>query len=165
MTPPPSVDEHRGATFGSYTIVAIGPDDPRAAELLDREFGRMQARLGELHDVSALPGFGAFDGDVLIGVATLKGDELAALVVEPERRREGIGGALVDAATDATWLVTTNDNLDAIRLYQRHGYRMAELHPGGVDRARAELKPEIPVAGSHGIEIHDELVFRKPLSP
>ena len=62
----------------------------------------------------------------------------------------------------AAWLVTTNDNLDAIRLYQRHGFRLAEVHSGAVDRAR-ELKPTIPVMGQHGIEMHDELVFRRVL--
>jgi GNAT superfamily N-acetyltransferase len=163
VTPPPSVDEHRGATFGSFTLAPVSANDPQVVDLIDREFGRLQARLGEIHDVTALRGIGAFDGDELVGVATEAGDELAALVVAPDRRREGIGGALVDASAGA-WLVTTNDNIDAIRLYQRHGYRLAELHVGGVDRAR-ELKPEIPLIGEHGIEIHDELVFRKTLPP
>jgi hypothetical protein len=62
------------------------------------------------------------------------------------------------------WLVTTNDNIDAIRLYQRHGFRLAELHSGGVDRAR-ELKPQIPLMGQQGIEMHDELVFKQLLNP
>src|SRR4051812_29462407 len=160
VTAPPEIDEHRGAGFGAVTIVALAPNDPRAVELVEREFGRMQARLGEIHDVAALPGVGAFDGEELVGAATQAGDELAALVVAPHRRGEGIGGALVDALVDTTWLVTTNDNIDAIRLYQRHGYRLAEVVPGGVDRARA-LKPQIPLVGRYGIEIHDELVFRR----
>ncbi len=159
-SPPPEADQHRGASFGSFTITTVGPEDARVIELIDREFGRWQARLGARHDVAALPGVGAFDGDELVGVATVAGDELAALVVAPHRRGQGIGGALVDAVA-ATWLVTTNDNIDAIRLYQRHGFRLTELHVGGVDRARAELKPEIPVMGQHGIPLHDELVFRR----
>ena len=159
-TAPPAVDEHRGASFGAFTIAPVAPNDPRVVDLIDREFGRLQARLGEIHDVAALPGVGAFDGDVLVGVATEAGDELAALVVAPERRREGIGGALVDASR-GQWLVTTNDNLAAIRLYQRHGFRLSELHVGGVDRSRQTLKPEIPLIGDHGIELHDELVMRR----
>ena len=66
-------------------------------------------------------------------------------------------------ASSGKWLITTNDNLSAIGLYQRHGFRLAELHVGGVDRSRETLKPEIPLVGDHGIEIHDELVFRRDL--
>jgi len=49
------------------------------------------------------------------------------------------------------WLLTTNDNLDALRFYQRRGMRIANVH-----RARA-LKPSIPTVGEHGIEVHDEI--------
>jgi ribosomal protein S18 acetylase RimI-like enzyme len=141
----------------------LQPDDEPAVDALVAADlgGRMQARRGELVDVVALGGFGAWDGDDLVGVATESGDELAALVVASSRRREGIGSALLDAAS-ATWLVTTNDNIDAIRLYQRHGFRIAELHIGGADRSR-ELKPQIPVMGQNGIEMHDELVLRRVL--
>jgi GNAT superfamily N-acetyltransferase len=83
-----------------------------------------------------------------------------------------VGAALVEAVAadavadghDELWLVTTNDNLDALRLYQRHGFRLTELHAGGVDRAR-EMKPQIPLVGKHGIPMHDELVLTRPLTP
>jgi ribosomal protein S18 acetylase RimI-like enzyme len=65
-------------------------------------------------------------------------------------------------AVDQVWLVTTNDNLEALRLYQRHAFRLAELHAGAVDRAR-ELKPSIPLLGDHGIPMHDELVLVRRL--
>jgi hypothetical protein len=55
-------------------------------------------------------------------------------------------------------LVTTNDNIDALRLYQRRGFRLTTLHTGAVDRARM-LKPSIPKLGRHGIPIRDELVL------
>jgi ribosomal protein S18 acetylase RimI-like enzyme len=59
------------------------------------------------------------------------------------------------------WVLTTNDNVDALRFYQRRGFRLAELHPGAVDDSRARLKPEIPEAGEHGIPLRDELVLDK----
>jgi ribosomal protein S18 acetylase RimI-like enzyme len=150
-------------------------DDEAAAALLDRELGgRRQARLGEIHDVLALPGLGAWVGDELVGLVTydVRGSraELAALAVAGAHRGEGIGAALVEAmvdvvgrkAVDQVWLVTTNDNLEALRLYQRHAFRLAELHAGAVDRAR-ELKPSIPLLGDHGIPMHDELVLVRRL--
>src|SRR3954451_2673700 len=97
VTPPPSIDEHHGTGFVPITVARVAAHDPRVVELVDREFGRLQARLGEILDVGALAGFGAFDGDELVGVALESGDELAALVVAPHRRGEGIGGVLVDA--------------------------------------------------------------------
>jgi crotonobetainyl-CoA:carnitine CoA-transferase CaiB-like acyl-CoA transferase len=173
-SPPPEVDEHRGATFGNATIRRLEQDDIAAASVLvDAELGgRMQARMGEVHDVLALPGFGAWDDDRLVGVVTRKDSELAALCVATNRRGSGVAGALVEAlAADAVddghtelWLVTTNDNLDAMRLYQRHGFRLTDVHAGGVDRAR-ELKPQIPLLGAHGIPMRDELVFTRPLGP
>ena len=154
----------------------LEPIDVRAAtDLLDRELGgRHQARLGRLHDVLELPGFGAWDAQELVGVATyeLDGDraELAAIAVSDDHRLRGIGTQLIDAVVAAVesagardvWLVTTNDNLDALRLYQRRGFRLDELHAGALDRARA-LKPAIPRAGRYGIPISDELVLTRSL--
>ena len=54
--------------------------------------------------------------------------------------------------------MTTNDNLPALGLYQRHGFRLVALHPGAVDRARL-VKPSIPALGHPGIPMRDELVL------
>jgi len=54
------------------------------------------------------------------------------------------------------WLITTNDNLDALRLYQRRGFTLAAVHPNAAAEAR-RLKPEIPLIGEYGIPIRDEL--------
>ena len=51
---------------------------------------------------------------------------------------------------------TTNDNVDALRFYQRRGFRLAELRTGAVDRSRQE-KPQIPRVGDYGIPLHDEI--------
>jgi hypothetical protein len=53
-------------------------------------------------------------------------------------------------------LTTTNDNVDALRFYQRRGYRLANLQQGAVDLARRH-KPSIPQVGDYGIPIHDEI--------
>ena len=54
-------------------------------------------------------------------------------------------------------LTTTNDNVDALRFYQRRGFRLVALRPGAVDDARARHKPAIPGTGAHGIPLRDEL--------
>jgi ribosomal protein S18 acetylase RimI-like enzyme len=85
-------------------------------------------------------------------------------------RGGGVGTALLDAAATAArqhratrlWLITTNDNTRALRFYQRRGLRIAAIDPGAVDRSRA-IKPEIPLVGEDGIEIHDEIHLEMPL--
>jgi ribosomal protein S18 acetylase RimI-like enzyme len=153
-------------------------DLPAVAALVDAALGgRRQARLGEVVDVLDLPGVGAWDdAGRLVGVATWTPpgpgtSELAALAVAADRRGTGVGGALVEAAAAAAraggatmqFLVTTNDNLDALRLYQRHGYELADLRPGAVAELR-RLKPAIPEVGAYGIPRRDELVLERPLS-
>jgi ribosomal protein S18 acetylase RimI-like enzyme len=147
-------------------------DDFLAAEL----GGRNQARLDELVDVLALPGFGAFDSDTgaLVGVATydIGGEraELAALGVSSAHRRQGIATSLIEAVVAEVaaqhvrdlWLVTTNDNVDALRLYQRLGFRLVELRRDAITRSR-RLKPAIPEVGDHGIPMRDELVLSTPV--
>ena len=62
------------------------------------------------------------------------------------------------------WLITTNDNVDALRL-QRRGCRLAALHRGAVDDSRARLKPEIPEIGGYQIPLRDELELEQELAP
>jgi GNAT superfamily N-acetyltransferase len=133
--------------------------------------GRRQVRLDEAIDVLALPGFAAVDitnGSRLAGVATWSAErgEFACLGVAPEARRIGVATTLVEAVLgaarraglDRLWLTTTNDNLAALALYRRCGFRIVRVVAGGVDRAQ-ELKPSIPLIGAHGIPVHDELVL------
>jgi ribosomal protein S18 acetylase RimI-like enzyme len=144
-------------------------DEAWATELLGGALGgRMQARRGELVDVLDAEGLVAELDGRPAGLLTFRTDdtpavELAALAVA--RSGQGIGSALVAALVDEAtrrearriWLVTTNDNLAALRLYQRRGFRLAALRPGAVDRARAELKPSIGDVAANGIPIRDEL--------
>jgi ribosomal protein S18 acetylase RimI-like enzyme len=127
--------------------------------------GRLQARRGELHDVLALPGFVAEADGERVGILTYRiddeGCEVAVLVVL--RRQGGIGTALLDAlraqvgSGGRLWVVTTNDNLGALRFYQRRGFVLRSLRPGAVDQARQGLKPSIGRTGEHGIPLRDEL--------
>ena len=54
------------------------------------------------------------------------------------------------------WLITTNDNVRALRFYQRYGFDRVALHRNAVDAART-LKPQIPRVGLDGIPVRHEL--------
>jgi len=128
---------------------------------------------GRVHDASHLPALVAVKGDELVGLATFTFTdaecELVTLDALPER--EGIGSALLARVAEQAaergcrrvWLITTNDNINAIRFYQRRGMRLVAVHSGAVDEAR-RIKPTIPAIGEHGIPIHDELEFELQLS-
>ncbi|MDD2956623.1 MAG: GNAT family N-acetyltransferase [Oscillospiraceae bacterium] len=78
----------------------------------------------------------------------------------------GVASALLRAAIDAAkakgcariWLIITNDNIHAIRFYQKFGFDLAALHHNAVAAAR-EIKPSIPLIGEDGIPIRHELEF------
>lgn len=122
---------------------------------------------GEQIRLAELPGFVAIDGDEVAGHAGYRfaddSCELVAIAVEP--RRSGIGSALLDAVITAAraagsrrvWLTTTNDNLDALRFYQRRGFRLSALRSGVVEEARRRLKPDLPPTGEYDIPMRDEL--------
>ena len=127
---------------------------------------------GRSQDAACLPAFVCVDGDDVIGVATfcISGGECELVTIDALRERAGVGSALLAAvAEEATrqacrrvWLVTTNDNLTALRFYQRRGLRIVAVHPGAVDEARS-MKPSIPSVGEDGIPIHDELELELPI--
>jgi ribosomal protein S18 acetylase RimI-like enzyme len=59
-------------------------------------------------------------------------------------------------------LITTNDNTDALRFYQRRGYDIIALYRDAMDAVR-RLKPEVPLVGMHGIALRHEIELAKPL--
>jgi ribosomal protein S18 acetylase RimI-like enzyme len=78
----------------------------------------------------------------------------------------GIGTALLNAAAEDArsrgckrlWLITINDNLDAIRFYHKRGMTIAAVHVNALEESR-RIKPAIPKIGMHGIPMRDEIEF------
>lgn len=118
------------------------------------------------------PGFAIFDGQDLQGLVTyrISGRSCEVTSLDSFIENTGIGTALLAAVEDAArkagcsrvFLVTTNDNLNALRFYQKRGYRLSALRPGAVIESR-RLKPQIPELGENGIPLRDELELEKIL--
>lgn len=53
-------------------------------------------------------------------------------------------------------VITTNDNLDGLRFYQRQGFVLERIYKKAVERSR-KIKPEIPKIGVYKIPIRDEI--------
>jgi GNAT superfamily N-acetyltransferase len=140
-----------------------------AIERLAREWGDPVRVRGEAYTFEDCEIFIAGDIEGLAAVC-LRDRPIAELVaINAFGRGRGIGTALIEAVVaslqgfDTLRLTTTNDNLDALRFYQRRGFRLSALRPGAVDEAR-RLKPSIPVVGDYAISVRDELdlVLRLP---
>ena len=121
----------------------------------------------ERMEPAALPGFAAMIGDRIVGHVSYRiaAGQCELVSIHAEPRTAGTGSRLVEAVVAAArqiectsvWLTTTNDNLDALRFYQRRGFRLVRLRPGAMDEARRILKPELPAIGSYGIPMRDEV--------
>jgi len=121
-----------------------------------------------------LPGFVAEVENQPVGVITyqIRNTDCELVTLNCTPRLSGIGTALmhtveetaIEAGCKRCWMVTTNDNLDALRFYQRRGYRLSAIHYGAVTAAR-NVKPVIPIVGEYGIELQDEVVLEKKLKP
>jgi ribosomal protein S18 acetylase RimI-like enzyme len=144
-------------------------DDDRAwaAEVEADSWGApVVARLGELVDPTGLPGFVALLDGERAGLATfaVRGAECELVTIRSLDESRGIGRALLDATRAAAveagcsrlWLITTNNNIRALRVYQRWGLDLVALHRDAVAVGR-RLKPSIPERDDDGIPIRHEL--------
>ncbi len=140
---------------------------PWLAGQLRRAWGATEVvSRGRVHDAAQLPALVSVDGDEVTGVATYAVENGACelVTIDALRPPSGVGTALINAvAAEARaagarrlWLITTNDNLDALRFYQRRGFRLVAVHRDAVAESR-RLKPAIPEVGSFGIPLRDEL--------
>lgn len=121
---------------------------------------------GRLFDLTTLPGFVALAGERPVGLLTYHisdgGCEVTSL--NSGYPGGGVGSALIEAARETAekagcwrlWLITTNDNLHALRFYQRRGFTLVAVHQDSLREAR-RLKPEIPFIGLDGIPLRDEI--------
>ena len=165
-----SLPNGRGETRPGRVQVRALADADRgaAARFLEQQWGSaVQVAHGSVFRPAELPGLIAqTPGQPMAGLLTyeIRGTVLEIVTLNAVPRRAGIGTALVEEAVAEAArrgcrevrLTTTNDNIGALRFYQRRGFRLVELRPGAVTRARA-AKPEIPLTGEHGIPLRDEL--------
>jgi L-aminopeptidase/D-esterase-like protein len=136
-----------------------------------REWGAPEVvARGVVYRPAELAGFKAVSEGQTVGLVTLSVEGETCAVVTLNSLLPGAGTALLQAAEryarahgcTSLRLVTTNDNLAALRFSQRRGLRIAAAYPGAVEAAR-RIKPQIPLVGAGGIPIRDEIELVKEL--
>jgi N-acetylglutamate synthase-like GNAT family acetyltransferase len=120
-----------------------------------------------------LPGFVIFDNNEIIGLLTynIKNKECEIVTLDSLIGNSGIGTALVDSmiikaknmGASRLWLMTTNDNINAIRFYQRRGFVFKGININAIQKSR-DLGQIIPQKGYFGIPVRDEIELEYPLN-
>ena len=139
-----------------------------AAFLVERWHDRVVMLDGRAIDAATLPGFVEFGDGAVLGLVTLLDgvSESEIVTLDAVNAFTGLGTRFVEKAAQRasdlrlSRLVvrTTNDNLDALRFYQRRGFRLHRLVPRAIDEER-RVDPSIPLFGHYGIPVRDELML------
>jgi hypothetical protein len=143
------------------TIRPLGPADRTwlHAFVTDRWGSEIVVARGRVMRPEEHPGFVAEDGNQRLGLVTYHiGDgecEIVTIDSVVEARAAGCR---------RVWLITTNDNLNALRFYQGRGFRLVAVHSGAMDASR-RMKPEISEVGHFGIPVRDELELELSFDP
>jgi GNAT superfamily N-acetyltransferase len=158
--------------------------------LMESMAGTAVAGHGELIDAMRLAALVAWIDDEPVGHLTYRQDPPSTsppgstppastppgwevVTLHAARPGRGVGAALMAALLDRArqagaarvWLITTNDNTNALRFYQRLGFDLVRLDRDAVTEARRRLKPTI-ATHADGIPIRHELELEwRPVDP
>ena len=120
-----------------------------------------------------------FDGGFIVeqnnkkvGLITYKitGKKLEITGLASNDEKKGIGTSLVNAVINISkqegikriYLVTTNDNLNALGFWQKRGFKLLKVYPNAMEVTRM-LKPSLPFIGENNIPLSDELELEMTL--
>lgn len=126
-----------------------------------------------LFNVLTLPGFIAEIDNKPIGIVTfnITDEKLEIVSLNSILEGQGVGSTLIEKVKKlakeknlkSVWLVTSNDNLDSLKFYQKRGFGITKVCPDAIDKAR-KIKPEIPKIGNYGIPLKDTLELECKIS-
>lgn len=123
---------------------------------------------GTIIDMTKVDGIAALENNSIIGLLTyiIHEDICEIISLDSLLEGKGIGTTLInkllsiakEANCNKVIVVTTNDNINAIRFYQKRGFDMIRLYHNALDISR-KMKPSIPLIGDNGIPIKHEIEF------
>lgn len=127
---------------------------------------------GRVYRSEQLEGFVVEEADQWVGLLTfvVENDECEVTSLDSLRERQGLGSLLIGTAIEEArrrdcrrlFLITTNDNLNALGFYQKRGFEIVAVYRGAVNASR-KSKPSIPWIGMNGIPLRDEIELEMPL--
>lgn len=123
---------------------------------------------GKIYNIVDLPGFICKHNGKIAGLITYHIAKMDCEIVtlNSEIKDKGLGTRLINKVINVAkknqckrvWLITTNDNVNAIRFYQKRGFDWVGFYRDAMIESR-KLKSEIPWFGNDGIPIRHEIEF------
>ncbi len=156
----------------SITIRRITPEDaPWILLFMTKEWGSdIMVTKGKVHHAADCNGLIALDKNVPVGLLLYVTEDKTIEIIglNAITKQKGIGTALLQKLEEVArnsgatkiWVITTNDNLDAMRFYQKRGFMLSSIYPNAIAKSRA-VKPQIPLCGDYGIPLRDEIELSK----
>lgn len=128
--------------------------------------GEEMVSRGHVYRPEQLEGFVVEDANEWIGLLTFffRDNECEVTSLDSLREGHGIGSTLIGKVIEEAqarsckrlFLITTNDNLNALGFYQKRGFELVTLYRGAVNKSR-KIKPSIPLIGMNNIPLRDEI--------
>lgn len=158
----------------TFSLRSLTPTDAdRVAVFIREQWGaEFVVAHGSVFFPQNLPGFVALAGEAIVGLLTYHraGESCEVVTLDSLRPAAGIGTALIEAVKQVArqtqckrlWLMTTNDNLNALRFYQKRGFELVAVHRHALELSRL-VKPQIPLVGEEGIPLRDEIELEMKL--
>jgi ribosomal protein S18 acetylase RimI-like enzyme len=142
-------------------------DLPRLRQIWKKNWGdEFMVIRGVVVRPDNLEGFIAYNGPDCVGeiTYTIHHDECEIVTLDSECEGQGLGTQLINAVVEEArkqdcrrvFLITTNDNLNALGFYQKRGFELVKINHGAVNEAR-KIKPSIPSIGMNNIPLRDEI--------
>lgn len=155
-----------------YAIESLEKD--RIKDFFTKHWGSTEMVISSgIYDCSTLDGFAILNNEnSIIGLITyvIEDNECEIISLDSIEEGKGIGSLLISEVEKLALtkkcnlirLVTTNDNLLALKFYQKRNFQLSKVIRNAVENAR-KFKPEIPLVGNDGIPIRDEIELIKPI--
>lgn len=152
----------------TITYRQVEPQDAQVIKnLMSKHWGGEPLIIrGQAYYPSKLPGIFALEDTKIIGLLfyEIKNHECEIVVFEVFDKFKGIGTQMLNKLIEIAknlhctriFLMTTNDDLDALRFYQRRGFHLCGIHFNTHAKAK-ELKPNLGDIGDYDIPIRDEI--------
>ena len=142
-------------------------DLPRLRQIWKKNWGdEFMVDRGVVYQPDHLEGFIAYQGPDCVGEITyaFNDGDCEIVTLDSECEGQGLGTKLINAVVEEArkqncrrvFLITTNDNLNALGFYQKRGFALVRIHRGAVTESR-KIKPSIPLIGMNNIPLRDEI--------
>jgi N-acetylglutamate synthase-like GNAT family acetyltransferase len=122
---------------------------------------------GKIYRAEDLDGVLVYENKEIIGLGLyyIKNNECEVVLLETFVQKKGIGSKIVEKIIEIAkvknckriWVITTNNNINALEFYQKRGFYFSKIYINAMEESR-KLKPEIPEE-YNGIKIRDEIEF------